>query len=338
MLRRMIVVSSLALAGCHNSSGNPFAKAGASTPPSADAVLLFVSGSWSQTPGQPREVFSLNADGSKAERLTTCATAATPCDVLKVAPSPDRNRLIAIRTIPGAAAGTSTLYFMDLSRSVETVIFPNRQVDSADYSPDGSFIIYSAPEGTQGDADLYYSQPNGQGEQDLTSTTTFRELDPRVDPFASTAVYEGIDLTVANGVSRVYLFSQTPLTSGPATGGPALPGTPYVVGGDASPALSPDGLYVVFRRLTDVGNGGLGSWDLMTVKTDGASQPTALVTGPLYRSAPDWGAKGIVYVETDASQTRSQLVLIQPDGSGRTVLRSEDAGFLMGSPRWLPGS
>ncbi|HUL77720.1 MAG TPA: hypothetical protein VL691_10690 [Vicinamibacteria bacterium] len=335
MVRRMLVVSSIALAaGCHSSSGNPFARAGASTPPSADAVLLFVSGSWDPNPGQPRELFSLNADGSKVERLTACATASTPCDFLQVAPSPDRNRVAAIRTTPGAAAGTSTLYFMDLSRSVETVIFANRRVDSVDYSPDGSFIIYSAPEGQTGDTDLYFAQPNGQQEQDLTSTATFRELDPRTDPLGTTAVYEGIGDA---GVSRIYLFSQTPLTSGPALG-PALPGTPYVVGADANPVFSPDGLSIVFRRLTDVGNGGLGTWDMLTLKADGASTPAVLATGPLFRSAPDWGAKGIVYVETDAAHSQSQLVLIQPDGSGRTVLRTEDAGFLMGSPRWLPGS
>ena len=43
-------------------------------------------------------------------------------------------------------------------------------------------------------------------------------------------------------------------------------------------------------------------------------------------------------METDAATSRSQLVLVQPDGSGRTVLRTEDAGYRMGAPRWLPAS
>ncbi len=72
------------------------------------------------------------------------------------------------------------------------------------------------------------------------------------------------------------------------------------------------------------------------MKLDGTSSPRALVTGALYRGAPDWGSKGILYVETDAATSRSQLVLIQPDGTGRTVLRTEDAGHKMGAPRWLP--
>jgi len=336
MLRRVALLTSVAVAAaCGNNGSNPFANSSTMKPPSADAVLLFVSGSWDPTPGKPRELQALNTDGSKVERLSMCAEASQPCDFLEVAPSPDRTRVIAIRTTPGAQAGASTLYFMDLSRSVETVIFQNRRVESADYSPDGTFILYSAATGQTSEEDLFYSQPNGQQEQNLTGTTTFRELDPRVDPFARTAVYAGID--DATGVSRIYLFAQTPLTSGPATG-PALPGTPYLVGADATPCLSPDGTSVAFRRLTAVGNGGLGTWDLMTVKSDGSAAPQVVATGPLFRGAPDWGTKGLVFVETDAAASRSELVLIQADGTGRTVLRTEDAGFQMGAPRWLPGS
>ena len=168
-------------------------------------MLLFASGSWAADTGQPRELLALNADGSKVERLTSCAQASTPCDFVQVAPSPDRNRLLAIRTTPGAEAGANALYFMDLSRGVETLVFANRRIDSVDYSPDGSFILYSAIVAQTSEEDLYYSDPNGQNEQDLTSSLDFRERSPRVDPFSSTAVYEGID---ASGVGRIYLFSQ----------------------------------------------------------------------------------------------------------------------------------
>jgi Tol biopolymer transport system component len=335
MLRRLLLVASITLAaGCGNDPVNPFNRLVTSRPPSADAVLLFVSGSWTDVAGAPREILALNADGSKMEQLTACAQSTPPCDFIQAAPSADRNRLVAIRTTPDAAAGTSTLYFMDLSRAVETIVFPGRRVLSVDFSPDSSFIIYAAlaPQTTEGD--LFYSQPNGQAEQNLTNTPTVEERNPRIDPFARTAVFERTD---DSGASRIYLYSSSPLTSGPAEG-PALPGTPYAVGTDASPALSPDGVSVAFTRLTGTGNGGLGTWDLLTVKADGVSKPVVIATGPLYRGSPDWGAKGILFVETDAATSRSQLVLVQPDGSGRTVLRTEDAGGRMGSPRWLPGS
>ena len=335
MLRRLALVSSIALAaGCGDDASNPFTGLTASQPPSADAVLLFVSGSWDPTPGKARELLALNADGSKTERLTSCAQQGAPCDFVQVAPSPNRNRVAAIRTTPEAEAGASALYFMDLSRSVETMIFPNRRVASVDYSPDGSFIVYSAPVGQTAAEDLFYSQPDGQQEQNLTESAGFRERNPRVDPFARTVIFERFDEA---GVSRIYLYAETALTSGPAQG-PPLPGTPYVVGADADPVISPDGGWVAFRRLTGVGNGGLGTWDLLTLKADGLSTPEVLVTGALFRGAPDWGARGIVFVETDAARSRSELVLIQRDGTGRTVLRTEDAAFRMGAPRWLLGS
>jgi len=333
MLRRVCVAASIALtAACSSNSANPF-----STPtkgPSADAVLLFVSGSWSADPGAPRELLALNADGTQLEQLTNCAQASPACDFVQLAPSPDRNRLAAIRTTPDAAAGATTLYFMDLARGAEKLIFPNRRIESVDYSPDGSFILYSAIPTQATDEDLFYSSPDGTGEQNLTSTTGFRERAPRVDPFSATAVYEGID---SSGVGRIYLFAQTRLTTGP-DGGEALPDTPYVVGADADPVISPDGLSIAFRRLTSVGNGGLGTWDLLTLRLDGKSSPNVLVTGPLFRGAPDWSAKGILFVETDAAADQSQLVLASADGATRTVLRTEPAGYRMGSPRWLPGS
>jgi len=335
MLRRLLVVASIALAaGCGDDPVNPFNRFVTSRPPSAEAVLVYVSSSWTDVPGAPRELLALNADGSKMERLTACAQSEVPCDFVQAAPSPDRNRLIAIRTTPDAAEGASALYFMDLSRSVETIVFPNRKVLSADYSPDASFVIFSAIAAQTTEEDLFYSQPNGQAEENLSQSLTVRERNPRIDPFARTAVFERID---ESGVSRIYLYSSTALTSGPAEG-PALPGTPYVVGADAGPAFSPDGGSVAFTRLTGTGNGGLGTWDLLTLKGDGVSKPVVIATGPLYRGAPDWGPRGILVVETDAALSRSQLVLMQPDGSGRTVLRTEDASTRMGEPRWLPGS
>jgi Tol biopolymer transport system component len=335
MLRRLLLLASITLAaGCGDDPANPFNRFVTSRPPSADAVLFFVSGSWSDQPGAPRELLALNADGSKMEQLTSCGESASPCDFIQVAPSPDRNRLIAIRTTPDAAQGTSALYFMDLSRSVETIVFPNRRVLGADYSPDGSFIIFSSVPAQTAQADLFYSQPNGQAEENLTTTPTVQEGSPRIDPFARTAAFARIDET---GVSRIYLFPSTPLTSGPATG-PELPGTPYVVGADADPVMSPDGVSIAFVRLTGTGNGGLGTWDLLTLKADGTSQPVVIATGPVSRAAPDWGPNGILFVETDAASAKSQLVLLKPDGSGRTVLRTESAGSRMGSPRWLPTS
>jgi hypothetical protein len=306
MLRRLAPLAIAALvAACANNGGNPFGAASPARPPAADAAILFVSGSWSAQLDAPREIMATSADGSNPQQLTTCARAAQPCDILQVAPSPDRERVVAVRTTPGAEAGAQVLYFMDLSRSVETIILPRRRVDSADWSKDGAFLLFASPNAQIGNEDLFTSQPDGSEEQNLTDSLNVRERRARLDPFGRTAVFEPLD------------------------------GTPYVVGADADPAFSPDGTLVVFRRLTGTGNGGLGTWDLIVTSGAAGAVPRTIATGPLFRGAPDWGRSGIVFVETEAQSSRSQLVVVQPDGSGRTVLRSEASSFRMGSPRWL---
>ena len=136
-------------------------------------------------------------------------------------------------------------------------------------------------------------------------------------------------------MSRIYLFRETPITSGPATG-PALPGTPYVVGSDADPAFSPDATHVVFRRLTGTGNGGLGTWDLIVTSGAASAVPRTLASGPALPWRPGLGAERDPSSSRPTPRRHSQLVLVQPDGTGRTVLRTEAAGFRMGAPRWLP--
>ncbi|HVO12402.1 MAG TPA: hypothetical protein VMX54_16785 [Vicinamibacteria bacterium] len=332
--RGLLLVVVLIAAACHKNSGDPFDTTGSSKPPSANAQVIFASGSWATDTGQPRELLALDKDGT-IERLTSCASAPQPCEVLQFSFSPDTTRAAVVRSQVNGDPAASTLYFMDLSRSVEKLLFPSQRVSFVDWSPDGSFLLYTSPGSQQTDVeDLYLSAPDGTNNQNLTQTTDIRERNGRIDPLGQSAVYELIDQT---GVGRIYLFQNTPLTSGPATG-PPLPGTLYVVGCDADPAFSPDSASIAFRRLTGIGNGGLGTWDLMTMKADGTAQQVILTGGGVYRGAPDWGQTGIVFVETDAGAGLSRLVVVQPDGSGRQVLREEPAAFGMMSPRWAAGN
>jgi Tol biopolymer transport system component len=331
--RTLAVLLPLLVSACGNDRDNPFSRPTLTRAPSTDAVLLYLSGAWASAAGAPRELFAINLDGSRPERLTTCAEAQTPCDFLGVAPSPDRTRVAAVRSTATAEQGASALYFMDLARSVETIVAPSRRISWVDWSPNGSLLLYTSVVATAGAEDLFTAAPDGTGEQNVTATTDLRERSPRFDSSSTSAVYERIDGT---GVGRIYLFRATPLTQGPATG-PALPGTPYVLGADADPAFSPDSANVVFRRLTGTGSDGLGTWDILRVRAT-ASDLQQVATGPVFRGAPDWGTRGIVFVETDAAKGESRLVVVQPDGSGRTVLRTEGAGFGMAAPRWLRGS
>jgi Tol biopolymer transport system component len=323
------------LVACGDDEGNPFAQFSLSRSPGEDAVAIFVSGSWAETTGGPRELFAVNADGT-VDRLTTCTQTEVPCDFIEVAPSSDRNRVMAVR---GAVEGdplASALYFMDLDRSVETIIATARRVQSADWAIDDSFVVYSS-----GDVEnLFLVRPNGDEDGALTDSEDLRERNPRIDPSISFVAYEGLFETP--GKSGIYLYlggnnAASPLTEG-GPGTEPLGGTPYIVGSDASPAFSPNGQLVAFRRLTGTGNGGLGSWDLYYVAVNEEDPEPVFVDGGdgLYRGRPDWGLDArLLFVETDVAAGVSRLVAVYGDGSEREVLYSEDAAFGMQSPRWL---
>jgi Tol biopolymer transport system component len=335
-----------AVAGaCNHDYPSPFGGQGRTVAPPSAAALLFTSGAWATQSGSGRELFAANADGSGVTRLTFCNDAAA-CDTIEAGIASDRRRT-EVRRVKAGTPGTALVY-MDLQQSAEAEIIPSgAQVSGIDWSSQGDVLVYSAFR-QAGVEDLYRVDPNGQNGADLSCVppsaggtavcdTTTSERRPRIDPTGNVAVYERIDAT---GRGQIYIFQNSTTKNQVTTGGTpgaALPGTPYVVGSDADPAYSPDGGSLVFRRLTGLGNGGLGTWDVLTVHTDGTGL-AVLATGPLFRGAPDWGTAGIVFAETDAGGATTSLVVVQPDGSGRHVVLTQALGFNLGFPRWLPAA
>jgi hypothetical protein len=330
----LVAVLAVGLGACGNDVENPFDRFSFSRAPSEDAVLLYVSGAWAEQPGFPRELFAINADGSQVERLTSCAERGDPCDFLQVAPSANRERVAAVR---GSVAGdpeATALFFVDLGRSVETLVTPARRIQAADWALDDRFIVYST-----GDVeDLFNVEPDGSNQAFITQTPDRRERFPRVNFQVTNAAFEMLEQTP--GKSRIFSLGGAPDGVEVTQGGPGtevLEGTPYIVGSDSSPVFSIDPLLIAFRRLTGTGNGGLGTWDILSTRLDTDDEPVVVVGGGgVYRGVPDWSLDGqIVFVETDMAAGESRLVVIQPDGSGRQVLHVEDAGFRMASPRWI---
>ena len=56
--------------------------------------------------------------------------------------------------------------------------------------------------------------------------------------------------------------------------------------------------------------------------------------GGAFRSSPDWGPGGIIYVETVAA-SGPQLVLVDETGGNRRVLVTGPAGFDISYPHWI---
>lgn len=357
---RLPLALAFLLPACGQNSENPFAAGSPLGRLRSTAAIVFTSDAYAARPGGPREVFALDEDGSGMTRLTLCNAENRRCDSSEVAPGPDGRRLAIRRSTldsngdgrigPGDA---EALIIADLQRGVEGRLqlrarsavaagfISTDRLSGLDWSPLEDVLVYSANgEGASGLDDLFRTIPRPDPDttqtRNLTFTLAIHERRPRIDPTGTVAVFERTD---ASGKSEIWIYNspgaQFRVTSGGDTG-PALAGTPYLVGSDADPDYAPDGRSAVFRRLTSAGNGGLGIWDVMTVRTD-RTNLTTVASGPVYRSAPDWGPKGILFSEIDRLTGLARLVVIQPDGSDRRVLATLN-GYDIASPRWLPAA
>lgn len=344
MLRRpagaLLLLAAFA-AGCNKDYPNPFENPNPTATPPPNAALFLTSDAWSATPGAPRELYSIDADGSELTRLTFCNIQDRACDNSEAAVGSDRMR-VALRRIPADSdrdgrltpADGETIVYLDLGRGVEGAVLPSVSgVSGLDWSPADEILVFSGQSLGEPE-DLFRMDVNGQNNRQLTTTPTIAERRPRIDPSGSVAAYERVD---ESGGGQIWIFgsvtSQVRVTQGGALGA-ALPGTPYRVGSDADPDYSPDGRSLVFRRLAALGGDGRGLWDVLTVAADGTG-PSVITQGARYRGAPDWGPQGIAFEEEDETG-RPTLVVLSADGASRRAVASLGPGHSLSYPRWLP--
>jgi hypothetical protein len=334
-------ILALVLPSCSSQYPNPFENANQMVPPPATAKIVFTSNTYATRAGGGNDLFAMDETGAGVTRLTFCNTADRRCDYLEAIPASARNRQAVRRLLDSngdgkvTAADGESLRIVDLSRAVEgELVAGNAHVSGADWSP-GEEILYYSAAGSATDDDLFQITSNGQSNQNLTSTTGLRERRPRFSLSGSALAFERIDAT---GRGQIWIATSLGLRilTPNMTAGEALAGTPYVVGSEADPVFSPDGRFVLYRQLVATGNGGLGVWALMTIRTDVASAaPVPFVTGGgAYRGAADWNATGVIFVET-VSGTGPQLVFVDANGGARRVLLTAGAGFDIAFPHWL---
>jgi len=339
--RAAAMILALVLPSCSSQYPNPFENSNQMVPPPTAARIVFTSNTYAARAGSGLDVFAMEETGAGVTRLTFCNTTDRRCDYLEAIPSTTRSRQAVRRLLDSNGDGKITsadgesLRIVDLSRAVEGELVPgNAHVTGADWSP-GEEVLYYSAAASATDDDLFQITSNGQSNQNLTSTTAQRERRPRFNLSGTALAFERID---ASGRGQIWIATSLGLrTLTPnATAGAALANTPYVVGSEADPVFSPDGRVLLYRQLVATGNGGLGQWSLMTIRTDVANAaPTPLVSGGgAYRGAPDWNATGIIFVET-VSGSGPQLVLVDASGGARKVLMTAGAGFEVAYPRWL---
>lgn len=328
---------SLALAGCNARSGSTLAPPSQTAPVPADAQLLLCSGGWSARAGAPREVFAVRADGGGLTRLTFCNGEEQACDNVAVAAAASRARLAVVRIAADsnqdgrfAPPDDAGLVVIDLARKLEAPAVPAAEkVRSVDWSPTEDLLVYGgASTVSPADEDLFRSGLSGKDRTTLVATTD-RDRSLRIDPSGQVGVFERLD---SQGRGSLWGLTNAPVavTPGPTAGGP-LPGSDYAPGSDSTPAFSPDGGQIVFRRLTGK-SGALETWDLVVRDLETDSE-TVIVTGPAFRDAPDWSSLGIAFAEIDG--TGSRLVVVAPDGTSRRVPVTLPAGSSLSSVRWL---
>jgi hypothetical protein len=329
-----LLVVAIGLTGCNTTYDNPFANVGHTSAPSANDDLVFVQ----SPPGSNlREIYSLDTNGTAPPtRLTSCGQATPPCDIIEVAPAPDRQHVVVRRRTDSNGDGTiqdaepQVVFVMDLARALEGQILASTPgIDGMSWLTGDTPLLFSAP-GAGGLDDLFVAAQDGTAINNFTQTSAFRERHPRLVGQLIT-----FERAAPGTLSQIVgaITTSFPITTGdPSLPPDSLPGTDYIVGSDADADPNPDGSMVVFRRLVGFGENGRGAWDLYTAGTSGTAVPVPLAVGG-FHGEPDWGPQGIVFVEIPPGSSTASLILIAPDGTRRTLLQG--APLTLQSPRWL---
>jgi len=285
--------------------------------------LVFARG-----PQGASNVWIMRGDGRDLRRLTTSGRDVQP------ALSP-RGDLVAFES---ARDGNAELYVVrsDGSGLRRLTATPDRREVRPAWHPDGRRLAFhSLPRDDTSidNPDLEVLDVVTGRRERLTSTPGAKEVKPAWSPDGRQIAFEAGEPAVATAapnddiwVLRLADGRRWRLTDHP--------------GREWFPAWSPDGSSIAFM------SGRAGTFDVFVMRADGSDQ-RPVTTGASYDTEPTWSPDGsrIVYAEDDAlvvpapgvfagtDTTRSDLVSVRPDGSGRVNVTS---GAIDHGPSYRP--
>jgi Tol biopolymer transport system component len=283
---------------------------------------------FSREVGGASNIWTARGDGSDVRRLTVSGQDYEPA----LSPS---GELVAFES---RRDGNAELYLVrtdgtGLRRLTHT---PDRRELRAAWHPDGrriAFHVLPRDDTSLDNPDLEVLDVVTGRREHLTSTPGVKEVKPSWSPDGKQVAFEAGDPAVATAapnddiwVLRVSDGRRTRVTDHP--------------GREWFPAWSPDGRSIAFMS----GRG--GTFDVFVMRADGSDQHQ-VTNGTTYDAEPTWSPDGsrVVYAEDDAFvapapgvfagtvTTRSDLVSVRPDGSGRMTITS---GAIDHAPSYQP--
>jgi hypothetical protein len=340
----LAIVAAVSLStACSQDSPNPFAAALITQPVPTSSDIIFAS-SFDRAPANsPNEIYAFDSRTAQAVRLTQCERSTPACSLIEAAPAPDVGQLAA-RAVTQDTNGDgrladrdhAALVFIDLNRGLRQELVPAEQVvTGVDWSPTQRMLVFNAA-GAGGLDDIFrHDLAQTAASVNLTQTPDVPERRARFDRNGDFVVCERV---VGGERSTLWAYAsqaQQQAITRAGDAGAQLPESPYTVGSDADPRISLDHTWVVFRRLVAAGPDGLGFWDILMAKVDGSFDERVVASGPVFRGAPDWGDKGILFNEIDDASSR--LVLVDPATGARRTLFTAAPTKPLAFPRWLAG-
>lgn len=223
------------------------------------------------------ELYVMDADGANVERVTVNER------LVDWQPtwSPDGNEILIARgpstpPPPGQLTGPTDLWIIDLTTGRERQLTdsPDTWEGYADWSPDGSRIVFEGDLLNPGNIDLYSIGVDGSGLQRLTTAPDW-DGDPDYAPDGSHiafTIYPADPDVLAADIYTIDVEGggQQQLTTS---------------GSDHSPVYSPDSQFIAFASARD---GHKGSSDIFRMRADGTQQTNLTRTRTVFEFDPDW--------------------------------------------------